>query len=126
MSSKFLRSLFCALRGIGLVVATQRHMRFHLLATLVVLVVAWWLGLSGLRLVVLLLVIFVVLSAELINTALERVVDLVSPQYHPLARDAKDIAAGAVLLLAALAVLVGLLVLGPPLWFKFVRLIQSS
>ncbi len=121
-----MRSLFCALRGIGLVVATQRHMRFHLLATLVVLVVAWWLGLSGLRLVVLLLVIFVVLSAELINTALERVVDLVSPQYHPLARDAKDIAAGAVLLLAALAVLVGLLVLGPPLWFKFVRLIQSS
>lgn len=122
MGGKFWRSLRCALRGVGAALATQRHMRFHLGAALAVLAAAGWLEIRGLSLALLLLVIFAVLSAELFNTALERLVDLVCPCYHPLARDAKDMAAGAVLLLAVLAVLVGIIILGPPLWGKLVRM----
>jgi diacylglycerol kinase len=57
-----------------------------------------------------------VLSAEALNTALEATVDLASPEQHPLARVAKDVGAGAVTLAAITSVLVGLLILGPPLW----------
>ncbi|MGQ9556929.1 MAG: diacylglycerol kinase family protein [Desulfurispora sp.] len=123
MLGRFWRSLRCALRGAGVALATQRHMRFHLGAALLVLAVARWLEIRGLSLAILLLVIFAVLSAELFNTAVERVVDLASPGYHPLAREAKDMAAGAVLLLAVLAVLVGIIILGPPLWGKLIRMI---
>ena len=59
-----------------------------------------------------------VFVAEFLNTAIEVVVDLASPQIHPLAKVAKDVGAGAVLLAAVAAVLVGLLILGPPLWAK--------
>jgi diacylglycerol kinase len=57
-----------------------------------------------------------VFTAEFINTAIEAVVDLASPQDHPLAKVGKDVGAGAVLVAALAAVLVGLLTLGPPLW----------
>ena len=65
---------------------------------------------------VLILTIAMVWTAEFLNTALEAVVDLASPQLHPLARVGKDVGAAAVLITAAAAVVVGLLILGPPLW----------
>lgn len=68
------------------------------------------------NLVPLVLVSGLVLGLELVNSAVEKVVDLVSPGFHPLAKQAKDAAAGAVLLTAIIAVIIGLLVLGPPLW----------
>ena len=65
---------------------------------------------------VLVLTIAMVFTAEFINTAIEAVVDLASPGKHPLAKVGKDVGAAAVLVAALSAVLIGLLILGPPLW----------
>lgn len=67
---------------------------------------------------VLLLTITMVWTAEFINTALEAVVDLASPQHHPLAKVGKDVGAAAVLITALTSILIGLLILGPPIWEK--------
>jgi diacylglycerol kinase len=67
---------------------------------------------------VLLLTIALVWTAEFINSALEAVVDLASPQHHPLAKVGKDVGAAAVLIAALTSIIVGLLILGPPLWEK--------
>lgn len=78
----------------------------------------WWLSLSWLEWAVIVLVVTLVWTVEFINTALEAVVDLASPQQHPLARVAKDVAAAAVLLASVGSVVIGLLILGPPLWAR--------
>jgi len=78
----------------------------------------WWLSLSWLEWAVIVLVVTMVWAVEFINTALEAVVDLASPQQHPLARVAKDVAAAAVLLASVGSVVIGLLILGPPLWAR--------
>lgn len=82
------------------------------------MLVAFWLHLPMRDWAVLLLTIALVWTAEFINTALEAVVDLASPQHHPLAKVGKDVGAAAVLIAALTSVLVGLLILGPPLWEK--------
>ncbi len=103
--------------GAGIVYAfrSQRNFRVHLLIALLVVIVGLWLGLSLAAWAILVLTIGVVLVAEVVNTAIEIVVDLVSPDYHLLAKRAKDLAGGAVLLMALTAVGVGLIILGPPL-----------
>jgi len=112
----FILSFKCALEGIRYVVRTQRNFRFHLAAALLVLLVASWLKVTLNAWAVLILTISNVLVVELINTAIEVMVDMVSPEYHPLAKNVKDLAAGAVLLVAMASVVVGLVILGPPLW----------
>ena len=107
----FLGSLNCAIEGILWAVKTQRHMLVHLLAAVAVLVVALALRLTLLEFALLALSIILVLFAELVNTALEAVVDLVSPEYNELARRAKDVAAGAVLVASVGAVIMGYLAL---------------
>jgi diacylglycerol kinase (ATP) len=79
------------------------------------LVLAWWLE-TGL--VPVLIMSALVLSLEVVNSAVEAVVDLASPEFHPLAKVAKDAAAGATLVAAVFSVLVGLVVFGGPLWGK--------
>ena len=74
-----------------------------------------WLRLDAVRWAVLVLTISLVFFAEMVNTVVEVIVDLVTPEYHPLAKVAKDVSAGAVLVTAMAAVVVGLLILGPPL-----------
>ena len=71
--------------------------------------------LDAVRWAVLVLTIALVFFAEMVNTVVEAIVDLVTPEYHPLAKVAKDVSAGAVLVTAMAAVVVGLLILGPPL-----------
>lgn len=107
-----LASLGHALRGLRIFVS-QPNARIHCAAALVVLAAACWLGVSRLEWTALLLAIALVMGAEALNTALEYVVDLASPDWHPLARDAKDVAAGAVLLCSLGAAAVGLLVFWP-------------
>ena len=87
-----------ALRGIVHVVRSERNMRIHLLLGLLVVIFAAALGVGRLELVGLMLTIGLVLVAELFNTVVEEVVDLITPEYHPLAGTIKNIAAGAVLL----------------------------
>ena len=91
-------------------------MRFHLAAALVVAAVACWLRVDGQDWLWLIIAIGGGWAAELFNTAIERVVDLASPELHPLAKAAKDTASGAVLVAAVFSAIIGFIVLGPPLW----------
>lgn len=110
---RFYRSARWAVSGIIYALRTERNMRFH--ASMLVMVVAAGLGfgISGAEWIAVLLVSALVLAAELMNTAVENIVDLASPQRHPLAKAAKDTAAGAVLILGIAAVAVGLIVFVP-------------
>ena len=98
-----------AMEGVVHVFRTQRHMRFHFLTLVLVLVVSLVFKLAREEILVLLFTITLVLMAEMFNTAIEAVVDLVTQTYHPLAKFAKDIAAGAVLITTVNALAVGFL-----------------
>ena len=108
-----------AFRGIGTALGSEVHLRFHAAATAAALGLGWYLGLGRLEWALVALAIGAVWSAELLNTAVEALTDLVSPEYHALAGKAKDVAAGAVLVVALAALVVGLLVFGPLLWAKW-------
>ncbi len=118
------RSFRHAFAGWWYVIHTQRNAWIHTLATVCVLALAFWLRLSEQDWAVLILTIALVWTAEFLNTALEAVVDLASPQNHPLAKVGKDVGAAAVLISAISAILIGLLILGPPLWLR-VKLIMG-
>ncbi len=109
------RSFIFAFAGLAYLVRTQPNFWVHLMAACCVGVVCALLGLRGAELAVLLLTIGFVLVLEALNTALEALVDLASPEYHPLAKIVKDVAAAAVLIAAITAVLVGLVLLLPRL-----------
>ena len=107
-----------AFRGWGYVLKTQQNAWIHSLVAGLVVVTGLWLGLAPPDWALLVVVIAMVFTAEFINTAIEAVVDLASPGKHPLAKVGKDVGAAAVLIAALSAVLIGLLILGPPLWTK--------
>jgi|SRR5271157_3811907 len=112
------RSFGHAFRGLWYVLRTQQNAWIHALAAILVFILAWWLQLPAHAWAVLILIIAMVFTAEFINTAIEAVVDLASPEKHPLAKVGKDVGAAAVLISALAAILIGLLILGPPLWEK--------
>ena len=120
MNHKQILSLLFSFRaagkGIAYCLRTQRNMKIHGAAAVIVLIFSRLLELSPGESCVLLLTIAAVWSAEMLNTAIETVVDLVSPEYHPLAAIAKDVAAGAVLVMALAAVAVGLILFSPRIW----------
>ena len=95
-----------ALLGMVYTFRTQRHMRFHLYVVLIVTVLGVFLNLRLREMLILLFVISLVLVAEMFNSAIEATVDLVQPTYHPMAKFAKDIAAGAVLITTIIALVV--------------------
>ena len=105
-----------AFRGWWYVIHTQRNAWIHAAISTVVILMAFWLHLVLMEWAILLLTIALVWTAEFINTALEAVVDLASPELHPLAKVGKDVGAAAVLIASLISVLVGLLIMGPPLW----------
>ena len=109
-----------AFAGLFYMLRTQRNAWVHTAATLGVVSLGLWLHLDAIHWSNLALAIGLVWTSEFINTALEAVVDLASPDIHPLARVGKDVAAAAVLVGAITSVIVGLLVLGPPLWEKLI------
>ncbi len=102
-------------RGVWTALRSEIHMRFHALATAVVLGAGLYYRLSRLEWAIVALAVAGVWTAELLNTAIEALTDLASPDWHPLAGKAKDIAAGAALLAALGALVVGALVFGPHL-----------
>ena len=118
-----IRAFGHAFRGWWYVIRTQRNAWLHALMTKLVILLAAWLRLPARDWAALILVIAMVWTAEFINTALEAVVDLASPRHHPLAKVGKDVGAAAVLIAALTSVLVGLLILGPPLWEKVLQLL---
>lgn len=102
-----LKSFNCAIEGILYVLKTQRNMRIHFLCALAVLLLGIFLNLNAVELMVLCLSIALVLIAEMLNTGIEHTMDMISETYHPIARIVKDVCAGAVLLSAINAVIVG-------------------
>ncbi len=113
-----IRSFGYAFRGWWHVLRTQQNAWIHAVISTAVIIVSLWLRLSARDLAVLLVTIAMVWAAEFFNTAIEAVVDLASPDKHPLAKVGKDVGAAAVLIAALASIGVGLLILGPPLWAK--------
>jgi diacylglycerol kinase len=109
----FLRSLGFAWDGIRLLVRTQRNARIHLAFTVMVTAAGLWCQLQGTQWALIFVAMGLVWTAEGLNTALEFLTDLVSPEYHALAGKAKDVAAGAVLLAVCAAVGIGCSVFWP-------------
>ncbi len=122
MHSRNLLEAFCfALSGLWYTLRTQRNMRIHILVASAVVVLGVWLQLPADQWAILAVTIGLVLVSEMGNTVVESIVDLVCPEYDSLAKTVKDAMAGTVLLAAMVAVVVGALILGPPLWDKLMR-----
>lgn len=116
---RWVDSLNCAIEGIIWAVKKERHLRYHFCAGLAVLLAALFFHISALEFFLLVLAAVLVIFAELINTAIEAVVDLVTEEYHELAKRAKDVAAGAVLVTSVGAIILGYLVLSGYLFALF-------
>jgi diacylglycerol kinase len=108
-----LQSFKHAIRGIRMVLKSERNMQIHLIFVLLVTVFGFLFNISPVEWMFCLLAFGLVMGAEMMNTAVEAIVDLVSPDYHPLAGRAKDIAAGAVLITAIAAAITGLIIFVP-------------
>jgi diacylglycerol kinase (ATP) len=115
-----------AFRGWWYVLKTQHNAWIHSLFATVVVLVGLWVGLKPFDWAVIVLTIAMVFTAEFINTAIEAVVDLASPVHHPLAKVGKDVGAGAVLVAALAGIVIGLLIIGPPLWARLVLLFAGD
>ena len=111
-------SLGYALAGWLYMLRHQKNTRIMSIASILVFVVALWLQIDTTGWAILILAVTVVWMAEFLNAAVEAVVNLTSPEYHPMAKVAKDVAAASVLLGAVASALIGLLILGPPLLAK--------
>ncbi len=111
----WIQSANVAIEGIIYAVKTQRHMRYHFFIAAAALILGLFLNISRIEFIVLSLAIVLVLVAEMLNTAIEVTVDMISQRYHPRAKIAKDIAAGVVLVASIGAVTMGYLILYPAL-----------
>ena len=112
---KRITSFKYAIRGIGRTIKSEKNMQIHLVVAFLVIVAGVLLSINLTEWLLCLLCFAMVISAELFNSAIENVVDLISPQHHKLAGKAKDIAAGAVLITAIFAAIIGLVIFVPKL-----------
>lgn len=115
-----LNSFRHAFSGWWYVLRTQKNAWIHAVITVTVFLLGLWLKLGRHDWAILIVTTMLVWMAEFTNTAIEAIVDMSMPEPHPLAKVAKDVAAATVLVGALGAVLVGLLILGPPLWGRLV------
>ncbi|NPV85145.1 MAG: diacylglycerol kinase family protein [Anaerolineae bacterium] len=115
-----------AFSGCAYVLKTQKNAWIHSCATITVIVVGLWLKITPIEWGLIALAVGFVWTAEFFNTAMEVLVNLASPQYHPLAKLSKDISAAAVLVAAATSVIIGFFVLGFPLWAKVQAIYEQA
>jgi len=108
--SREAESFACAFRGIASLLKSEVHARIHLVATIVVLALGWWLAITPGEWIAVILSIGLVWVAEALNTAIEYVADLAHPDEHPEVKKLKDLAAAAVLFASIAALVVGLIV----------------
>lgn len=120
-----LQSFQHAFRGWFYVLQTQRNVWIHGVIAVIVFISGLWLRLPPHDWAVIILTAALVFTAEFINTSIEVTLDLASPDTHPLAKIGKDVGAAAVLVSALAAILIGLLLLGPPLWLKLISHIPN-
>ena len=111
-----MHSFLNAFRGIRVMVVTQHNAWLHALATLIVCAAGVVFGITKVEWCCLVFCFVAVWTTEAINTALELLTDLVSPEFHPMAGKAKDVAAGAVLIAAIGSAIIGAIVFVPYLW----------
>ena len=114
--AKFIAGFGYAFRGLWYALRTQRNARVHVSIAILAILLGIVLRISAVEFAMVFVAITGVFLAEMFNTVFEICVDLASPEYHPLAKIAKDVAAGAVLLSAMLSVVIGLFVFVPHLW----------
>ncbi|MBW6465067.1 MAG: diacylglycerol kinase family protein [Brevefilum sp.] len=114
-----------AIAGWWYVIRSQKNAWIHAVATVVTIIVGFWLQLETGDWAMIVIVIAMVWTAEFLNTALEIVVDLASPDLHPLARVGKDVGAAGVLIAAVSAAIIGFLILGQPLINKIQQMIAA-
>jgi len=119
--SAFLRSFHFAFQGIGYALRTQRNARVHAVVACLVIVAGIYFRVTAVEWAILALTIGTVFSVEMINTVAELAVDLLTEHYHPMAKVAKDVGAGAVLVAAIAAIGVGLAIFGPRVWAMLTR-----
>ncbi|MGD8189036.1 diacylglycerol kinase family protein [Brevibacillus ginsengisoli] len=119
---RLIRSFRFAWSGIVYTFRTQRNMQIHGWVTFIVLLLSWWLKIPRGDVLLVLFCISLVLSLELVNTAIETVVDLVTSEWQEKAKISKDVAAGAVLMSVVFAVIIGCCVFAKPLWEKITLL----
>jgi len=105
-----------AAEGLFYVLREERNARLHVISALIVLLVSAWLGLSAIEWALIIACIALVFVGEMLNTVVELTIDLIMPDENPLAKCAKDVAAGAILIASFTAAVTGLLVLCPKLW----------
>ncbi|MFA6076989.1 MAG: diacylglycerol kinase family protein [Candidatus Paceibacterota bacterium] len=113
---KYKEKFLNAFRGLYVVSKTTRHLFIHIVSALIVVVLGCYLKVSGLEWIALVFAIGFVFITETLNTAIEIDIDLTSPEYHPYARDTKDVAAAAVLLSVFVAIIVGLIIFLPKIF----------
>jgi diacylglycerol kinase (ATP) len=113
----FRKSFLFAIQGFRTAVRTERNIKVMIGGGIGAIVAGFLVGLDLLSWAIVLVCCGVVISAELLNTAVETVVDLVSPEFHPLAGRAKDIAAAAVWILSVLVAVVGIIVFANAIFF---------
>lgn len=113
MKAPFYKSVKYALEGIVDCIRKERNIKIHLFIMVCVIICGLFFSLSQLEWLICILLFGLVISLEIVNTAIEAVVDLCSPDNHPLAKVAKDAAAGAVLVSAIVAAIIGLIIFIP-------------
>ncbi|KMK76655.1 diacylglycerol kinase [Alkalihalobacillus pseudalcaliphilus] len=116
---RLLRSFDFAYQGLKHVIKHEQNMQVHAIVALLTVAMAAWLSFSLTSWMILLLVIAGMFSMEIMNTAVERTVDLITNDFHPLAKRAKDIAASAVLVYTLFSIVIGALLFIPPILEKF-------
>ncbi len=124
-SRSLLHSFGYAIEGIDYTLRTQRNAKIHVAVAAAVIAVGLWLGIPLAEWGVLFLTMGAVFSAEMLNTVVETIIDAQIEEFHPLAKIAKDVAAGAVLVMSIIAVVVGICILGPPLWHKLAPMLGT-
>jgi undecaprenol kinase len=111
--TQVLKSFSYAVNGIRTASLSERNMQIHIIISIIVIGCSFFFSISFIEWIVVILTIGGMISLELINTAIERVVDLITKEYHPLAEQAKDIAAGAVFIYAITAIIIGIIIFLP-------------
>ena len=114
--AKFMAGFVFAFSGLWHAIRTQVNMKVHITIAIIAIALGIVLHISAIEFALIFVAIAGVLITEMFNTVIELCVDLASPSYHPLAKTAKDVAAGAVLLSAIMAIIIALFVFGPHLW----------
>jgi diacylglycerol kinase (ATP) len=123
--NKFIESFNAAVEGFIYVLKTERNMRIHFLAAFFFIVLGIYLNFTYLELTALCVIIVMVLASEMINTAIELIVDMIKSEFHPIARIIKDVSAGAVLLASINAVVVGYILFARKFPFNITETMES-